>query len=147
MAAEALGEIGNKAAVGPLVELIKTDTSGARSEAILALGKIADPSAVDAILAALKAGSPAVRKSAVASLSRIRGSRSLEALVSALSDRNEEVRQLAAAGLGEIADQEVIPRLEQVADEDPAGDVRSAAARSIEQIRARAQSKRVADKK
>jgi HEAT repeat protein len=147
MAAEAIGEIGSKEAVGPLVELIRSDTSGARGEAILALGKIGDPSAVDAILSALKSGSPAVRKSAVTSLSKIRGPRSVDALVSALSDRNEEVRQLAATGLGEMADQQVVQRLEQVADDDPSADVRSAAARSIEQIRSRAQSRRGADKK
>jgi hypothetical protein len=50
-------------------------------------------------------------------------------------------------GLGEIADEKPIQRLELLADEDPSSDVRTAAGKAVEQIRARARSKRGAEKK
>jgi HEAT repeat protein len=137
LAAEALGDIGSREAVAPLVQLIETDPSGARLEAISALGKIGDPAAVDAILSLCRSGSVAVRKRAIGALARIRDRRSVEALTTAVSDQNEEVRQSAAGGLGEIGDLRAVAQLERLADKDPSADVRAAAAQAIERINAR----------
>ncbi len=142
LAAEALGDIGSKEAVAPLIELISTDQSGARPEAIEALGKIGDPKAIAPILSAMRSGSVAVRKKGIGALARFRDSRSVDALVAALSDHNEEVRQSAAAGLGDIGDANVITQLERVADSDASSDVRSSAVQAIERIRAQSRAPR-----
>ncbi len=136
LAAEALGDIGSKEAVAPLIELIATDQSGARPEAIDALGKIGDPKAIEPILSAMRSGSVAVRKKGIVALARFRDSRSVDALVAALTDHNEEVRQSAAAGLGDIGDVNIVTHLERVADSDASSDVRSSAVQAIERIRA-----------
>lgn len=135
LAAEALGSIGSRDAVAPLIELVTTDQSGARPEAIEALGKIGDPAAVAPILAVMRTGSVAVRKRAVVALAGFREPRVQEALTGALTDANEEVRQFAASGLGEIGDERTIPKLERLADNDASSDVRSAAVQAIERIR------------
>ena len=135
LAAEALGDIGSREAVAPLVRLIETDTSGARLEAIAALGKIGDPSALDPILSIHRGGSVAVRKKTIVALAQFRDRRALDALTLALADQNEEVRQSAAAGLGEVGDGRVVAQLERLADKDPSQDVRTAAAQAIERIR------------
>jgi HEAT repeat protein len=136
LAAEALGDIGSKQAVQPLLDLVASDSSGARAEAVEALGKIGDPSAIPAILGATRTGSMAVRKRGVAALARFRDPRAVDALVASLNDRDEEVRQSAASGLAEVGDARVISPLEKVADADPSSDVRAAAATAIQRIRA-----------
>ena len=135
LAASALGDIGSKEAVAPLIDLVNTDQSGARAEAIEALGKIGDPQAVTPILGVLRTGSVAVRKRAIGALGRFNDPRSIEALTTALSDQNEEVRQAAAVGLGDIGDERVVARLERLADNDSSSDVRTAAVQAIERIR------------
>jgi HEAT repeat protein len=134
LAAEALGEIGSRDAVVPLIELITTDQSGARAEAVEALGKIGDTSAIPPILSVLRAGSVAVRKKAVAALAKLRDARAFDALIAALTDQNEEVRQAAASGLGELGDDRSIAHLERLADKDASSDVRAAAAHALERI-------------
>ena len=135
LAAAALGDIGSKDAVGPLIDLVTTDQSGARPEAIEALGKIGDPAAITPILSVLRTASVAVRKRAIGALARFRDARAIEALTTALLDQNEEVRQSAAAGLGDIGDDRVIAKLERLADNDSSSDVRAAAVQAIERIR------------
>jgi HEAT repeat protein len=136
LAAEALGDIGSREAVAPLVRLIETDTSGARLEAIAALGKIGEPSAIEPILSVQRSGSVAVRRKAIGALAQFRDKRAVEALTLALADQNEEVRQSAAAGLGEVGDQRSVAQLERLADKDASQDVRTAAAQAIQRIRA-----------
>jgi HEAT repeat protein len=135
LAAASLGDIGSKDAVGPLIDLVTTDQSGARPEAIEALGKIGDPAAIASILSVLRTASVAVRKRAIGALARFRDARAIDALTAALLDQNEEVRQSAAAGLGEIGDERVIAKLERLADNDSSSDVRAAAVQAIERIR------------
>lgn len=145
LAAEALGDIGSRESVAPLVQLIETDKSGARLEAIAALGKIGDPSAIDPILSIHRGGSVAVRKKTIAALAQFRDRRAVEAMIVALADQNEEVRQSAAAGLGEVGDQRVVAQLELLADKDPSQDVRAAAAQAIQRIRAQELTRKKAD--
>jgi HEAT repeat protein len=72
----------------------------------------------------------------VSALSQFCDPRAKDALVVALSDSNEEVREMAATGLGEIGDVSLLPLLERAADRDPIEDVRNAAIKAIERIRA-----------
>jgi HEAT repeat protein len=136
LAAEALGNIGSKKSVPGLLDLIASDQSGARPEAIDALGKIGDPAAVGPILGCMRSGSVAVRKKGVMALARFHDPRAVEALLAALSDHDEDVRQTAAIGLGEIGGNTAILALERTADSDPSHEVRDAAIRSINRIRA-----------
>lgn len=142
LAAEALGEIGSREAVAALIELVKTDQSGARLEALDALGRIGDPAAVDVALSSLRNGSVALRKKAAGVLARFRDPRTREALIAGLTDANEEVREIAAGGLGETGEQKDLPLLERVADRDQSADVRNAAIKSIERIRARSSARK-----
>jgi HEAT repeat protein len=111
LAAEALGDIGSREAVSALIELVKTDQSGARLEALEALSK---------------------RKKAIAVLAQFRDPRARDALITALNDANEEVREIAAASLGDVGEQKDLPLLERLADRDQSADVRDAAVKSIE---------------
>ena len=135
LAASALGDIGSREAVAPLIDLVSSDQSGARPEAIEALGKIGDPAAIAPILSVLRTASVAARKKAIVALARFRDPRVIDALTAALMDQNEDVRRSAAAGLGDVGDERVVARLERLADNDSSSDVRAAAVQAIERIR------------
>ena len=142
LASEALGDIGSKQAVPALLALIAGDQSGARAEAIEALGKIGDSAAIAPVLEAMRDGSIAVRKKGIVALARFRDPRTTQALERALADRNEEIRQIAAVGLGDIGGAEAVNALERIADSDSSSEVRDAAVRSIERIRAQGRAAR-----
>ena len=97
-AAEALGNINDKSAVSPLIELLEIDTSRlVRYHAAESLGKIASPDVVDPLIRALK------------------------------NDKDAIVREHAALALGEIKNSRTIEPLELAAKEDKSGKVRSSA--------------------
>ena len=54
LAARSLGEIGDQAALNPLIELLEDDNLDVRGSAAKALGKIGDPRAVKPMIAALR---------------------------------------------------------------------------------------------
>jgi HEAT repeat protein len=137
LSAQALGEIRSREAVPALINIVRTDLSGARGEAVEALGKIGDPSAIEAIVSALRTGSNSVRHRAIMSLALLPGPGVEEAMIAALTDKDEEVRQTAVSALGEVGDARSLPRLEQIADNDTSSEIRAAAAAAIERVRTR----------
>jgi HEAT repeat protein len=80
-------------------------------------------------------------------LSRFKDKRSIDVLVLALADTNEEIRQLAATGLGDIGDSQAVAALERAAQNDTHADARDAAAKAIEQIKAREKSRQPENRK
>ena len=108
-AAQALGEIGDARAVGPLlVALGEVGESGVdgvfaklsvRGAAARALVGIGDPRAVESLVAALADANESVRKDAVEALGRIGDPRALEPLVAMLTDADEGVRGAAVEAL------------------------------------------------
>ena len=101
-AAEALGDIGDPAAVGPLMEALTGDQySGVRWKAAEALGKIGTP-AVPALLGVLGHPDEDIRWKAAVTLGEIGDERAIGPLVQLLSDRDRFVRSRAAYALGLI---------------------------------------------
>jgi len=97
MAAETLGQIGDKRAVEPLMEMLSTsEEPGLLEAAAEALGRLKDDRAVPALHALLQRGTLPARMNAVVALGRIGGdeaSRVLEEV--AASDPSERVREEA----------------------------------------------------
>ena len=97
-AEKALGDIGDKLAVEPLIHALKDKDSSVRYEAAKALGKIKATRAVKPLIHALKDGDADVRRSSVTALINI-GEPAVKALVHALKDGDSVVRSQATEAL------------------------------------------------
>ena len=118
--AEALGIIGDKRAIQPLIgTLIEDSDEEVRWKAAAALGKLNDESAVDALIAALNDKSWAVRRNATIALGDIGDEKGYEPLLSSINDKDWHVRKYAAIALGKIGDERAIdPLVKALNDED-----------------------------
>ena len=132
-AAEALGEIGDAAAVPGLLAALRDADADVRREAAWALGRIGDAAAVPGLLAALRDADADVRWAAAAALGRIGDAAAVLGLVAALRDADERVREAAAWALRKIGDAAVVPGL-LAALRDADADVREAAAWALGKI-------------
>lgn len=133
-AAEALGEIGDKQAIGPLIEVLNTDRYGATAlsaAAASALGKIGQP-AVEPLMEELK-GSVGSRWITVKDALVQIGGPSIEPLIELLNNKDSELRRRAALALGEIGDTRAIDAL-LLALNDEASNVREYAFKAIGSI-------------
>jgi HEAT repeat protein len=103
-AAEALGEIGDKRAVDPLIEALNDKKPLIRWKAAEALGEIKDKRAVDPLIEALKGEDEdwCVRKTAAEALGKIGDKRAVEPLIEALKDEDRYVRETARKVLEKI---------------------------------------------
>jgi HEAT repeat protein len=99
--AKALGEIGDRRAVEPLLKSLE---GGAQAAVIDALGKLGDPRAVEPILAKLPDKSPGTRGAAARSLAKLGDKRAVEPLIRLLEDKDAEMRCVAAEALGTLRD-------------------------------------------
>ncbi|MBP1928738.1 HEAT repeat protein [Methanolinea mesophila] len=101
-AAEALGDLGDPAAVGPLAQALRGDEySGVRWKAAEALARIGPP-AVDALIEALADPDDDVRWKAAIALGEIGDPRGVAPLIGVLSDPDRFVQSRAAQALGMI---------------------------------------------
>ena len=98
-AAEALGKIGNKRAVEPLIQAFEDIDWAVREAAVEALYKIGK-SAIGLLNRALKDKNELVRLSAAEALGKIGGNKAVRALTRALKDEDMYVRQAAAEAVG-----------------------------------------------
>lgn len=140
-AAEALGNIGDKQAVEPLIKALSNEDKIIRESAATALGKIKDTRAVQPLLTTLKDKVPKVRNAAQTALAEIAktdakvlkslmpglkkinlplrgvfvkiGTPAVEPLIKGLKDSNPVMRINAAAALGGIGDRKAIEPLKQ----------------------------------
>ena len=105
-AAEALGNLGDEKAVGPLITALKRDEfSGVRWKAAEALSKLGNP-AVGPLIAALQYPDDDVRWKAAIALGEIGNPDAIDPLIALLADDDRFVRSRAAHALsmiGEIA--------------------------------------------
>jgi HEAT repeat protein len=99
--ANALGEIGNRRAVEPLLNSL--DVWG-QTAVIEALGKLGDPRAVEPILAKLSDKSPGTRGAAARALARLGDRRAVEPIIDMLGDKDADVRRVAIDALGVLKD-------------------------------------------
>jgi HEAT repeat protein len=130
-AAEALGKLGDKAAVPALINRVADDVwigsvfdhasdphaggKGAALEALKALDKERVP---EALKAALKSQTVGVRMWAARELGGVKEKGVVDALLPALNDESGAVRRVAAISLGRLGDKSAVPALaKRVADD------------------------------
>jgi diguanylate cyclase (GGDEF)-like protein len=132
-AALALGEIRDKRAVKPLIQILESENKGSLIKAIEVLGRIKDEKAVEALIYALRSKSLEAQIKAAKALGEIRDKRAVEPLIQALRDKNEDLRLQAAKALGEIEEaKSVKPLIELLTDSDAA--VRAQVAEALGKI-------------
>ncbi|MBN1564679.1 MAG: HEAT repeat domain-containing protein [Anaerolineae bacterium] len=112
-AAKALGKLGNRLAVEPLIILFHNSTSppAVRLAAAEALLELQSAPAVVTLLGALRRDSWQVRRNAAAVLGQIQAIWAVEPLAAALYDTHPVVRRTAAAALKRIGTPEAITAL------------------------------------
>ncbi len=120
----------NQAAVDPLIALLDKANPTAAAGAVRALGDIADPRALEALLAQAEGGA---RVEAILALGKLKNSRAESILLAALVDSDERIRMHAAMALGPLGTAAAVsPLRSALADEVVV--VREWAARSLEMI-------------
>ncbi len=118
-AAEALGNLGDPKAAGPLVATLIHNRFGAVREIEVALEKLGAP-ALPAILPALTHPEVEVRRAAVQAVAKIGTSAAVVPLAQRLKDPDLAIRRRAADALITLADARVVPQLiEALRDPDP----------------------------
>ena len=110
-AAEALGELGDPAAVEPLIEALQGPVCRRPVARCKIPGKIGDLRAVAHLLEALKSEDKWLRIGAAWGLGKLRDPRAVEPLILLLKDTKKMVRKNAAWALGNIADKRAIAAL------------------------------------
>lgn len=100
-AAEALGNIGDERAVGPLIAALQFPDDDVRWKAAIALGEIGNPDAVAPLIALLSDEDRFVRSRAAHALSMI-GEPAIPSLIAAISNSDPGVRWGSALALGKI---------------------------------------------
>lgn len=107
-AAQALGEMGDKTAVDPLVEAMSDESAVVREMTVQALGKIGDKRAFEALKTALDDEVHAVRLETVKALGQVKDEQAIVPLVKALADA--DLLPDAANALGAIAKPELVDK-------------------------------------
>jgi HEAT repeat protein len=132
LAAELLGEIGDRRATDTLTRAIALPESNAAvvRVAIEALGRLKDPAAVPALARAAEARQADVRLQAFAALQALADPRSVAVLDGGLADRDPRIRASAARLAGELGARELAPTLAERLGDGDSG-VRSAAAGAL----------------
>lgn len=132
-AAEALGQIGDRTAVGPIADLFDRERSPlVMASAARALGDLKDPAGVTALQAALQQ-TDAVRIKAVIALGEIGGTDALELAAGRLADTSAQVRYQAATVLGRSGKNEFAAQIAPLID-DADDMVRRAALKALAEL-------------
>ena len=101
--ARALGGMGDREAVVPLLAVLRDDDPRVRSEALLALGELKDEAALPQMAVFMKAADPRIREVAARALGMLGGPRAVPHLVAALGDADSRVVESAADALSVLA--------------------------------------------
>jgi HEAT repeat protein len=128
-AAEALGALGDRAAVIPLAGLLGDPDWQVRLAAASTLGRIGS-SAVDLMVTTLREGDKKVRAGIADLLGILRAREAVDPLIQALDDAGRLVRANAAAALGSIGDPRAVRPLVH-SMQDPDRGVRNNAATAL----------------
>ncbi len=124
-AALALGELEEKSAVEPMLQILTRDYPLQRSSAALSLGMIGDERAVETLLKELKADKDKnVRSGSALALGKIGEERAVSLLIQRLGDKKADVRGSAALSLGMIGDETAVEPLIEVLESGKAADGR-----------------------
>ncbi len=113
----ALGEIGDHAAVEPLIRYLKGDCDSVRWRIVIALGEIGDTKAVESLIQSFKDEDLLVRLRASSALGKI-GEAAVEPLLRALQDADWETRYGATRALQGIVSTKTVEPLIQVLNDE-----------------------------
>ena len=139
-AAIALASFG-RAALSPLIGVLRNANPSARRNAAWAIGEIRGGGRVDRsealmpLIAALKDSDPDVRKAAAFSLGEMRAHEAIGDLITALSDSERDVRVKAVRALGEMKTSIAVSALSSVLINDHDSSVRNSSAWALGEIR------------
>ncbi|RUS92788.1 hypothetical protein DSM106972_098070 [Dulcicalothrix desertica PCC 7102] len=115
----ALGNIGDKSAVNPLINALKHEDLSVRMCAADAFGQIRDEAAVNPLIDVLKHEDSDVRSFAADALGQIGDEAAVNSLIDALKDKDLSVRMCAADALGKIGDKAAVnPLIDALKHED-----------------------------
>ena len=117
-AANALGSIGDRQAVRPLIDALRDECLWVQRAAGHALGQIAAPESVDALRDALSDAESLVRASVAAALGHISTTKVRRTLVECLQDEDPAVRWYAARSLANVGEVENIVPLEALLEDE-----------------------------
>ena len=137
----AIGELGDKGAVEPLLQILVNDKEfpGPRTAAARALAKYGDARAVEPLLRILKdeRENKGVRRDAASALGTFRDKRAVEPLINILKSSNEDIwlRVAAASSLGDIGDERAIEPLE-TAMKDPSDPLKNVVGIALRKMKA-----------
>ncbi len=133
-AAEALGKMGNKRAVEPLIQALQDKESYVRLRAVLALGAMKDKTAIEPIIQALQEDEDInVQGGAAWVLGEIGDANVTEHLIKALKNKSSQVRLFAVMALGMVGDHRAVnPLLKSMKDKD--NNVRQAAWEALQWV-------------
>lgn len=109
-ATHALGEIGDREAVEPLLRALDTTDGELHLAAIVALARIGDRRAVDPLIDVLQSGTPDARPYAIRALAMLHAVQAADALI-AVRDRDPENRRLAIQALVALNDARAVAPL------------------------------------
>lgn len=133
-AALTLGLIGNRRAVGALLNALSDHDPVLRSRAATALGRIGDASTFDNLALALHDPKVHVRRDAMWALGELGDRRAVGLLIRALRDPSRFIRQQAAECLGGLGNPQALPELQRLAMNEKQRGVKQAAWQAIEQL-------------
>ena len=133
-AATALGLIGDRRAVGALLNALQDRDPVLRSRAAAALGRIGDECAFENLVMTLRDPKVHVRRDAMWAMSELGDRRAVGLLIRALRDPSRFIRQQAAECLGELGNPQALPELQRLVAYEKQRRVKQAAWQAIEQL-------------
>ena len=132
-AAEALGRIGDKRAVEPLIGALRSGDEILSTDAAEALGRIGDRRAIGPLIDSLERGAASGRRAAADALSAIGDERAVQPLIALLDDTSASVRRSAAVALGRMGNPRAeVPLVRHLDDRDER--VREAVAAALQKL-------------
>ena len=112
-AAETLGQIGDKQAIGPLVKVVKSRQEDARvrQQALRSLVRLRAPEATSLCIGFLKSEDAGLASAAAGELGSMRDKTAIKPLIEALGSSTEGLPATTAEALGEIGGTRAVPAL------------------------------------
>jgi HEAT repeat protein len=132
--AEALGEIGDKAAVQPLIDALSDKSTDVQYVAAKSLGLLADVRAVEPLIEKLKSDEKWVRRGSAHALGLIGDKRAVDPLIALLSDPHHDVRAEASWSLGRLGEVRAIEPIQSLL-QDTHEVVQKAAAAAVDLLK------------
>lgn len=125
-----LGEIGSRASVRCLVDMLHREDAAWHRDVVIALRKIRPDRALIALLGLLRSRDPIIREEAAHALGEIGDRQAARRLRDLLDDEDPDVRQEAVLALGKLGGRRVLEALERALS-DPTAEVRIVACSAL----------------